>query len=176
MPTTFTLISSTTVGSGGASSIDFTSIPSTYTDLVLKGSTRISTSNNYDGVFIKVNNSTAFQYADRALYGNGSSAASINDVVGDQNAGMYWLYSNGNNSTANTFNNFEIYVPNYAGSNQKSFSYEAVTENNATAAWSSIVAGLWNQTSAINRLTLTPIGSATFLQYSTAYLYGIKNS
>jgi len=175
MPNTFELIASSTVGSGGAASIDFSSIPSTYTDLVLKGSTRISTSNNYDGIFIKVNNSTAFQYADRTLYGNGSSAASIFNVVGDNNAGLYWLYTNGNNSTASTFGNFDIYVPNYAGSSQKSFSYDAVSENNATASWANITAGLWNQTTAINRLTLTPNGG-TFLQYSTAYLYGVKNA
>ena len=40
MATTFTKIASVTVGSGGASSIDFTSIPSTYTDLCVKLSTR----------------------------------------------------------------------------------------------------------------------------------------
>ena len=42
MATTYTLISSVTVGSGGAASIEFTSIPSTYTDLVLKLSARSS--------------------------------------------------------------------------------------------------------------------------------------
>ena len=42
MANTFQLISSTTVGAGGASSIDFTSIPSTYTDLVIKWSGRLT--------------------------------------------------------------------------------------------------------------------------------------
>ena len=41
MANTFVLLASTTVGSGGASSIDFTSIPATYTDLVVKVSGRI---------------------------------------------------------------------------------------------------------------------------------------
>lgn len=175
MPNTFELIASSTVGAGGAASIDFTSIPSTYTDLVIKGSTRIGTSNTSDGLFIKINNSTAFQYADRTLYGNGSSAASIFNIVGDNNRGLYWLYTTGNNATASTFGNFEIYVPNYAGSSQKSFSYDSVSENNATAAVQFLTAGLWNQTTAINQITLTP-NTSTFQQYSTAYLYGVKNA
>ena len=53
------LISSVTVGSGGASSIDFTSIPQTYTDLVVRWSTRGTAATVYDQVYVKFNNTTS---------------------------------------------------------------------------------------------------------------------
>lgn len=165
---TYTLISSVTVGAGGASSIDFTSIPATYTDLVLKWSSRGTAATNYDQVYIKFNNSTAnLSYV--RLYGNGTSAASTSGTDGYIGAGQ------GTGSTASTFDNGEVYIPNYTGSNNKSFSVDEVNENNATAAFTFLQAGLWSNTAAINRITLTPTGG-TFVQYSTAYLYGVKSS
>ena len=82
----------------------------------------------------------------------------------------------GTDSTANTFANGEFYIPNYAGSTNKSVSADGVTENNATAARATLTAGLWSNTAAINQITLLPIAGGTFAQYSTATLYGISNS
>jgi hypothetical protein len=173
MPTTFQEIASVTVGSGGASSIDFTSIPSTYTDIVIKLSCRIGSSADRDGVLLTFNNNTS-GYSFARMYGydsglsgtdNASSQSSI--AVGNTTA---------NNATSNTFGNHEIYVTNYAGSTLKSMSAEAIAENNSTSSWqATMTAGLWSNTAAINRVTLTP-GSSSFIQNSTAILYGIKNS
>jgi hypothetical protein len=171
MANTFIKIASTTVGSGGAASIDFTSIPSTYTDLVIKLSSRIGSAFDRDGVLLTFNNNTS-NYSFRRLYGfdsgtvgtdNASSQSSI--AVGNTTA---------NNATANTFGSHEIYVPNYAGSNFKSVNAETVAENNSSSSWVLLLnASLWSDTAAINRVTLTPLSSA-FMQYSTATLYGIK--
>ena len=171
MPDTFVKIASVTVGSGGASSIDFTSIPQTYTDLCVKVSTRNNASaNNYT---IKFNGSSVSAYSDRILYANGSSAASgVNTTSG---AGVYGQM-NPSTYTANTFDSGEIYIPNYTGSNNKSVSIDNVQESNAAGVFMSIIAGLWSNTSAITSITLTPISSAAYVQYSTATLYGIKNS
>jgi hypothetical protein len=104
------------------------------------------------------------------LYGNGSASGSYTDTVIFANA-------NANSSTASTFGNFQMYIPNYAGSSNKSVSIDAVTENNATAAEANLVAGLWSSTAAITSITLYNYGSVTnFMQHSTATLYGIKNS
>lgn len=165
MPNTFTLIASSTVGAGGASSIDFTSIPSTYTDLCLIYSGRTTTAGNDDEALISFNGSST-GITQRNIYGNGSSAAS--GTTPNQFAGSV----NATGSTANTFANIQIYIPNYAGSSNKSYSIDSVAENNATAIIMRLAAGLWSNTAAINRVTLT-LG---FAQYSTAYLYGIKNS
>lgn len=170
MPDTFIKIASVTVGSGGASTIDFTSIPSTYTDLCLKISARnTSAINNYDMV-LRFNGDSGSNYNVRAIQGNGSTASSF--TSGSQG---YIANINipGNNLTANTFGSTEIYVPNYAGSNQKSLSIDAVTEdNNASTGLIRVMAGIWTGAAAINSITLYQ----NFAQYLTAVLYGIKNS
>jgi hypothetical protein len=178
MANTYTLIASSTVGSGGASSIDFTSIPSTYTDLVLKYSVRQDLATVAASDYLYLNGSQT-SYSGRWIEGNGASASSFT-------ATTTYLYGNGGgdgaNATANTFANAEIYIPNYAGSTNKSLSHDAVSENNATTAYTDLGAGLWSNTAAINRVTLSTSatsitgGTAKFVQYSTAYLYGVNNA
>ena len=167
MANTFVKIASVTVGSGGAASIDFTSIPSTYTDLCIKVSARGSVGLIYATTEINFNGS-ATGFTGKIVYGSGSSAASSNLTLNLADL-------NGSSSTASTFGSMEIYIPNYAGSsNNKSMSVDGVMENNATEAYAELIASLWSNTSAINRVTL--FINSTFLQYSTATLYGIKNS
>jgi len=170
MANTYVTIATTTVGSGGASSIDFQNIPSTYTDLLVKLSARDNRSGeSVTDVLVKINNSSS-NLSDRRLFGNGSGAFSDTATTG--RVGV----EPGPNATSNTFGNFEIYFPNYAGSNYKSYSADAVSENNATLAFTTFIAGLWSQTTAINQLTFYPAASASFVQHSTATLYGIKNT
>lgn len=156
-----TLVSTVTVGSGGAATIDFTGIAGTGTDLLVVYSLR-DTANNA-AAFIGFNGVTTNQTR-RMLYGTGSSAASYTDS-------SILTYINQSSYTANTFGNGSFYIPNYAGSTAKSLSMEAVSENNGTAAEMAILAGLWNSTAAITRVTFTAIG--TFAQYSTASLYTV---
>ena len=171
MANTFIKIASTTVGSGGAASIDFTSIPSTYTDLTIKLSSRIGSSAFRDGVLLTFNNNTS-NYSFRRLFGFDTNTIS-NDTASSQSS-IAVGNTTANNATSNTFGSHEIYVPNYAGSNYKSVYAEAVAENNSSSSWVLLVNGsLWSDTAAINRVTLTPL-SSTFMQYSTATLYGIK--
>lgn len=168
MPNTFTLIASSTVGAGGAASIDFTSIPSTYTDLVLVCSLRVSRASVVNNTVIKFNGSST-SYSERVLYGNGSSAGSYSDT-------QIYDVNNAANSTASTFANSQFYIPNYAGSTNKSVSNDSVSETNATAATAQLVAGLWSNTSAITSISLTDYSGTNFVQYSTAYLYGVIKS
>ena len=170
MATTYEKIATVTVGSGGASTIEFTSIPSIYTDIVLKVSTRDSFSSNYANMIIKINGVTTSQ-SNRALLGIGSGTpTSFSDTP------LYAQIDNAANSTASTFSNAEIYIPNYASSSAyKSVSIDGVTENNATAAAATLVAGLYASNTAVSSITLAP-NSGTFNQHSSATLYGIKNS
>ena len=168
MANTFELISSVTVGSGGAASIDFTSIPATYTDLCIKMSVR-NTAAAVSGFVVAAFNGSTANFTARGVYGNGSSAASFStpgNFVGELVAA---------NATASTFSNLEMYIPNYAGSSFKSYSVDSVGENNGTSAQATISAGLWSVSTAINQVTLTP-NTGTLVQYSTAYLYGVKNA
>jgi hypothetical protein len=167
MANTYVAIATVTVGSGGASTIEFASIPQTYTDLKLVYSTRDNRGGSQNGINISLNSSTA-NFSAIEIQGDGSSVASfsITRFVG---------YSNASGSTANTFSNNELYFPNYTSSNNKSFSVDAVQENNQTAAYTFMGAHLWSNSAAISTITLTP-DTASFVQYSTATLYGIKNS
>lgn len=174
MPDTFIKIASVTVGSGGAANIDLTSIPSTYTDLVLKVSARTSAStvNGWQSGALTFNGSTS-GYSGILLAGRGDlSPVSITSSASNIE---FAFYSSDAGSTGNTFANNEIYIPNYAGSNNKSISSDIAEENNAARALAGLCAGLWSNSAAINRITLTPNGGS-FVQYSTATLYGIKNS
>jgi hypothetical protein len=173
MANTFELIASSTVGSGGAATIDFTSIPSTYTDLCLKLSIRSTVVGEYGNNRITFNGITS-GYTSKLLYGLGTgSGASANNAV--TNAIDYSAYGTGSTATSSTFANGEIYIPNYAGSAYKSVSVDAVTENNATTAIAALTAGLLSNTAAITSISVVS-GSGTFVQYSTAYLYGVKNA
>ena len=169
---TYVLLAKSTVGAAGASSIDFTSIPQTYTDLLIKfsGRTTYSGANTYENIVLQFNGSTS-NLSDKTLYTiNGSSASSSTDgsiAIMGQAAFA--------NQTANTFANTEAYIPNYAGSNNKSFSGDGVSENNATAAALMLSAGLWSNVSAITSIKLLSNSGSNFVQYSTAYLYGISN-
>jgi hypothetical protein len=170
---TFVKIASVTVGSGGSATIAFSSIPATYTDLIVKVSGR-STSSSGD-ISVTFNGSGGTAYSSRLIYGSGSSAASANSTgaaFATWGAGAI----NRSTTTSNTFANTDIYIPNYAGSNNKSISTDSVEENNATEAYSQLAASLWANTAAITSITLTPSGSGNFVQYSTATLYGIKKN
>lgn len=170
MADTFIKIATVTVGSGGAATIDFSSIPSTYTDLCLKVSSRDNrTPSAVDGVYINFNGVTTNQ-SNKELYGDGSSA-----YVGAGSRMTMGVTSTAG-ATANTFGNFDFYILNYAGSTNKSASAEAVSENNATLAYASMSANLWSNSAAINAISIAPVNGTLFVQYSTATLYGISKS
>lgn len=172
MANTYTLISSVTVGSGGAANIEFTGIPATYTDLLVKMSLRSSNTGavakrigvRFNGAGTDANLST------RLVYGDGSIAGSF-----DSSTGFTGWMPDGS-VTASTFGNVELYIPNYAGSNNKSLSTDAVMENNATASYMGFFAGLWSSSSAINAIKIFEVDANNLVQYSTAYLYGISNA
>jgi hypothetical protein len=153
-------IETVTVGSGGAASITFSSIAANYTDLKLLVSGRCSTTDTTATIAYN----TGGTYTRRTLLGSGSAATSNTSAVD------FRISQSGD--TASTFGNSEIYIPNYAGSTTKSYSVDSINENNATAAFQAITAGLWNQTAAITSIVLTP-GSGNFVEHSTATLYGI---
>jgi hypothetical protein len=178
MANTFELIASSTVGAGGAATIDFTSIVSTFTDLCLKVSLRgAGTSGNQEYLLLRFNNDSGSNYTSRGLAGGGGAIGS-----GTRSAQTeLWCSTssygaNNANDTANTFSSGELYIPNYLGSTQKSVSVDTVVEQNSTSLGSlGITAGIWTGTSAINRITIFAL-SGNWAQYTTAYLYGVKNA
>ena len=174
MANTYVAIQTVTVGSGGSSTIDFTSIPATYTDLQLLLSLRTTGVGGSTGSIGQITfNSSTSGYSEYDVYGQQGSVGSggyspITTYIPtgrDDNA----------NQTANTFSSCSVYIPNYTSANFKSVSLDSASENNSPNASMAFIAGLWSNTAAINAITITS-GDGNYVEYSSATLYGIKNS
>ena len=167
MPLQLYKIATVEVGSGGASTIAFSSIPSGYTDLKVVLSTRTNYAGFLDlNLFLNGNASSGYSW--KRLNGDGGSATS----TGTSSAGVIPSATLGTTSTENTFANTEVYIPNYTSTTSKSVSIDGVTENNASASYQVFTAGLSTLSTAITSVSFG-LGAGSFVQYSTATLYGI---
>lgn len=174
-----TLIQSLTVGPGGASSLDFTGIPNTFTDLMVTLSVRGTGGVNTLRTLVYQFNGSTSGYSAKDLYTyNSSTPASGNYTTLTSNSITGGRVGDGqildSGTTANSFSSLSWYIPNYASSNQKSWSIDSVGSSNSSMAELSINAGLWTGTAAITSITITPRDNVSFAQYSTASLYGVK--
>jgi len=151
-----------------AASVTFANIPqSGYTDLKVVASARGDFAANLIGFYLQFNGSTA-NFSGRYLrgYSTGVDSGSIGGFLMDLPAAS---------TTASTFGSYEIYIPNYTSSNNKSFSVDSASENNSGSAFAADLgfnAGLWSQTAAITNLTVYP-DQGNFVANSTFSLYGV---
>ena len=134
-------------------------------------SLRSNGTNGYDVIELRFNNSSG-TYNMKRIYGNGASAVSETNSLNRSNIG----YSDDNVNTASIFSSGRVYIPNYTSSINKTFSSDNVLENNSSTAIPFIGSGTWVDTSVINQITIFPEYGTLYNQYSTASLYGIKNS
>ena len=173
MPTTYTLISSNVLTSSAAS-VTFSSIPATYTDLVLRISARGSgVSSNALQVYIQANGDSANNYSTTILLGNSSTVSSFSFAP---DSAFIYFYIPQSGSTANTFSNNEIYIPSYTAGQNKPASGFGVAENNSSSANQATIdaaASLYRSNTAISSLS---IGGANFVSGSSFYLYGISSN
>jgi hypothetical protein len=161
------LIESKTLGTAQAS-IEFTSIPQTYTDLVFIASCRTDRAAVDDPILIQINGGSTAA-SNRRLRGSGSGVVSQNSSID----GNYYWFSNGASATSNTFDNASIYFPNYTSAANKSFSVDGVGENNATTAFQTITAGLWANTAAITSVKFQSDLGTNLVAGTTISLYGV---
>lgn len=159
-----TLIGTTTL-TVAAANIEFTSIPQDGTDLLVLCAIRVGASGSINQLLRFNGSATGFTV--RSLTGNGSSATSTSAT--DADLGRL----NEGGSTANTFSNVSIMIPNYTGSANKTFLAENVTENNAAAANINLITGLWSNTAAITSILVRPSHSGDLSIGSTVSLYKI---
>jgi hypothetical protein len=163
-------ISTVTVGSGGSSSISFTSIPSTYQHLQIRVhgmltatsaaiSFRVGTGGTPD--------TTTSNYYYHRLTGNGASASAGGGADILQSA---WVV--GNSSTANP----EVFVTDildYKDTNKyKTLRMFSGVDNNGSGEIN-LTSGLWKNTGAIDVIQMVP-NTGNFAQYASFALYGIK--
>jgi hypothetical protein len=161
MPSTYEPIATTTLGSA-ASSITFSSIPSTYTDLVIVTSTqRDASGSGVVGWLAQFNGDTSTNYSVTAVLGNGSTAFSGRET---NQTGIFVL-----TAQDSTWGNSIINIMNYSNATTNK---TVLTRINTTTANVSAYVGLWRNTAAINSITIS--GAANIKAGSTFTLYGIK--
>lgn len=160
-----TKIQTVTLGSD-ATIITFSSIPQTATDLMVKVSARSTLGVAVSDLYIYFNGSTS-SYTSRWVQGNGSSAS------GNGNSAPADALVPTPTATSNTFNNVDVYVPNYAGSTIKTYSVDNVTENNGSTSYQRLIASLWSNTAAITSLSIYEANGGNMVAGSTATLYSV---
>lgn len=158
--------------SGNESSITFSNIPASYTDIVLYVSGRTTLNVYRDDMFFRLNgdSTTSYLYNFIRRFENGSLEQSNN--TGTYNHGAIFSIS-GASSTGSSFSNVKLTISNYAGSTLKSYMLESAMGNLSVNSDLYINAGLWNNTAAITSITLASLNSTPFVTNSSATLYGI---
>ena len=162
MATTYTLIESKTLITTQAT-VDFTVIPQTFTDLLVKVSAK-SNSSTWGDVVIRFNGGGGTYY-NRRLYANAGG-------VGTD--GSEWTNFSAVGNGTYQFSNIEYYIPDYASNRNKSWSvHNSNAQNHAIQGFQTVASGSWNGATAITSLQITDYNT-TMQAGSTFYLYGIK--
>jgi hypothetical protein len=173
MANTFTKIA-TINPSGSTYTVTFSSIPQTYTDLVIMGSARSAntTQSFYTGMlFNGINTGNLYSITYLESTGTGYNAGRFSSANNGWSGN-----SSGGGSTANMYSNSYCYIPNYTGAYFKTAITETITETNAAANLSHISATLFKSTSAITSITLFENGGYNYTTPTSFTLYGVKNS
>jgi hypothetical protein len=174
MANTYTLISSNQLASS-ATSVTFSSIPSTYTDLLLKMSVRGNLTNL--ATRIRFNNDSSGLYSISDLIGQGNNGVLANRYANNTEMDTTRTNQANSNWTANTFTSIEVYIPNYNSTVGKPFSsFSAAQNNSPTVTNIDVIAALYRGTSAVSSILILPGNSNNFVANSSFHLYGIKNS
>lgn len=173
MAPTYKLIASNILTSAAAN-VTFSSIPSTYTDLVVRWSSRAATDTSAAGMQILINSSTS-SYSYTAIRVQGGS--NIQATQGSSATALEGFSNQPNDYTSSTFSSGEIYIPNYAVAINKSYGLSNVIENNSSTTNYSpmFYAGLWSNTATISSL-LFRSQSGNLASGSSFYLYGISKN
>lgn len=164
MALTYEPIATTTLTSAQAT-VTFSSIPSTYTDLVLITFVKDNTG-GVDGLRMRLNGDTGSNYSDTYLLGNGTAAQS------NRNTNVTSMY---NGLTADSAGSeFAINIHNFMNYSNTTTNKTAISRMNIASYGSWVEVALWRSTAAINSITITNGGGVNFAVNSSFTLYGIK--
>ena len=169
--TSYESIATVTVGSGGQSSISFSSIPSTYKHLQIRGILRDNKAASSDNASqLTFNSDTASNYSYHYLAGSGSAASSGASTP----IAFIYNYQPAAGAGASIFGATVIDILDYADTNKYKTIRNLEGHDLNGSGSLNFQSGSWRSTSAITSITLTAASSASFVQYSSLALYGIK--
>jgi hypothetical protein len=157
------------VGSGGQSSISFTSIPSTYKHLQIRCLARSTYATTQDNAYFILNSDSTASYSFHYVYGSGTTASAGGSVTQTKN-----LLDGepGSSIGANIFGATILDILDYTNTNKYKTSRMLTGWDGNGSGNIALQSGLWQNTAAINSITITNTGS--FAQYSSFALYGVK--
>ena len=175
LATSYESIATVTVGSGGSSSVTFSSIPGTYKNLQIRASNRDTrTGTNEQSVRMQFNSDAGNNYSRHYLEGYGSGTPSVGGT-----ASTDWIkvgLSPTSSANANTYGVFIVDILDYADTSKyktaRSFGGDDLNGSGTIGLWS----GLWMNTTAITSITLSPTNSELWVANSKFALYGIKGA
>ena len=161
MAATFTPIASVTLGAA-ASSVVFSSIPGTYTDLICTMEAKSDSS--APDFQLQLNSDTGTNYSSTGLEGNGSTASSARQSTVAQIRLSFGIEASSTNPGIGI-----IHIMNYANTTTNKTVLARI--NNASDG-TGLTVGLYRSTAAITSVTLK-VSSNNFASGSTFNLYGI---
>lgn len=167
-------IATVTIGSGGATTITFSSIPSTYKHLQIRAIGRFDNAANINrSGSIRFNGDTGSNYYTHILAGDGTS------VYADASANTFMFpYSMPDDSTtANVFGVAIFDILDYANTSKNTTVRSlSGTDTNSSVGIVRLNSGLWNNTAAVNSISFSSNNfTIGYKQYSHFALYGIKD-
>jgi hypothetical protein len=172
-PSSFELISTTTLGSSTAS-VTFSSIASTYSHLQIRAAARSDRNFGVDNIGLRFNSDSGSNYNTHFLFNNGSTITSTDLGINS------WIYSARLPDAAVTASSFGAAIIDV-------LDYKATTKNKTIRSifgssttgsypWNGMHSGVWLSTTAITSLTLLPVTGPNFITGSRFSLYGIKGA
>ena len=165
--TSYESIATVTVGSGGSSTISFTSIPSDYKHLQIRMISR-NTTNNNQSLALRFNSDSGSNYSYHRLYGFGTGTG----ADGSANASL--ILTGTETNTSSTFGTSITDILDYQNTSKFKTTRSLTGWDNNGDGILFLLSGNWRSTSAITSITITP-ESNSFAQYSHFALYGIKD-
>jgi len=156
-------LATTTVGSGGASSITFSSIPATYKHLQIRGISKMSSGAS---LVAQLNSDTGNNYARHYLNGSGSA------VAAGANASFSNFFVGTTGNATSTFGASVIDILDYANTNKYKTSRSFSGADANGSGFVQFFSGLWMNTAAVTTITIS--GDSNFQEYSSFSLYGVK--
>jgi hypothetical protein len=159
------------VGSGGQSSITFTTIPSTYKHLQIRGIIRSTNSGTDANARLRFNSDTGSNYRFHYLGGSGSGSG----YAGDSGATTfaYAGLSSAASSTSGVFGVQVIDILDYANTSKNKTVRSLTGVDNNGSGFIELDSSLWMNTAAINNISIF-FTSGNLAEYSHFALYGIK--
>jgi len=168
----FESISTVTVGAGGQSSIEFTSIPQTYKHLQIRGIARAANADNFNDMRVRFNSDSGSNYAAHQMYGDGATPQSSNETSATN---MFFIYSPAASSGASIFSPGIMDILDYTDTNKYKTQKSIHGSDRNGSGYSILRSGHWRSFSAITSITLFyPVGPSNFAQYSSFALYGLN--